>query len=73
MNRANSVVLPQLVWHGVNKREFLLPDKWEVEICNMAGYDRSALTPSEISAAITNPIGTSRIKDLARGENITCP
>ncbi|MFC1871588.1 lactate racemase domain-containing protein [Chloroflexota bacterium] len=49
--------------------EISLPDGWQVEVCNMAGYDRTALSDGQIKTAITNPIGAPRISELARGKN----
>ena len=69
MKAMNTITLPQLAWYGTKKLELSLPDSWPVEIYNMAGYNRPAMKPDEIKAAITNPIGTAPIRELARGKN----
>jgi nickel-dependent lactate racemase len=64
---SNIIKLPQHPWHEPRELELLLPDNWQVEVCNMAGYNRPALSDDQIREAITNPIGAPRIKDMARG------
>jgi nickel-dependent lactate racemase len=64
----NTVVLPQLPWHGTKELKLPLPDSWQVEIYHMAGWDRPAMKPAEIKAAIANPIGSTPIKELAKGK-----
>ncbi len=60
------ISLPQLAWHGVKKLEIKLPENWQVEICNMAGYDRPKLKPAEIKAAIGRPINMLPLREYAR-------
>jgi lactate racemase len=64
----NMVKLPQLSWYNMNELEIGFPEDWQVEVCKMAGYDRKALTPAEIRAAIRNPAGGQSIRSLARGK-----
>ena len=64
----NSITLPQLAWHETQELELPLPDSWQVEMCNMTGYDRPAMKPEEIKAAIGSPIGMAPIRELARGK-----
>lgn len=67
---SNIIKLPQLAWHETRELELSLPDKWQVEICNMSGYNRPALKPDEIRDAIRiNLIGIPPIRELARGKN----
>jgi len=40
----NIIKLPQLAWYGARELELPLPNSWQVEVCNMAGYNRPALT-----------------------------
>jgi len=62
----NSISLPQLVWHGVKNLELCLPASWDVEVSNMAGYDRPRLTPAQIKTAIGSPIGMTPLREYAR-------
>jgi nickel-dependent lactate racemase len=65
---ASTIKLPQLAWHGVKDLEIPLPEGWQVEVCNMAGYNRPHLKPAEIKEAIANPIGMPPISDFGRGK-----
>jgi len=64
----NTMVLPQLAWHGTKQLKLSLPDRWQVEFYNMAGWDRPAMKPEEIKDAIATPIGTAPLRELARGK-----
>jgi nickel-dependent lactate racemase len=61
--------LPQLAWYRTKELELPLPDSWQAEVYNMAGFDRPAMKPDEIKVAITNLIGSPPIRELARGKN----
>jgi nickel-dependent lactate racemase len=61
--------LPQLAWHGVKELGLPLPQGWQIEVCNMAGYNRPHMKPAEIKDAIANPIGMPPIRKYARGKN----
>src|SRR5208283_3705919 len=62
------IKLSQLAWHGRSEARYRLPDRWQIEICHMNGYDLPAMTPSAIRHALDNPIGAKPIKELARGK-----
>jgi nickel-dependent lactate racemase len=62
------IKLPQLAWYDPRDLELPFPDDWQIEICNMKGYDRPELTPEAIRAALQNPIGTKPLRELARGK-----
>lgn len=64
---ANIIKLPQYVWYESREVEFALPDNWEVNIHNIAGYDKPAMTPEEIEAAISSPTGMPQLREYARG------
>lgn len=63
-----TIKLPQLPWHGSKEMEFPLPPGWQAETCHMAGYNRAALTPKQIKAAISKPIGMAPLREYARGK-----
>ncbi|MFC1860024.1 lactate racemase domain-containing protein [Chloroflexota bacterium] len=65
----SNILLPQLAWYGTSELKLSLPDSWQVELCNMAGYDRPAMKPAQIKAATSNPIGIPPIRELAKGKN----
>ena len=62
------VSLPQLLWYGNTTLEMDLPDDWDVELCPMRGAKRKPLNVKEMEDAIHNPIGSPRLKDLARNK-----
>jgi nickel-dependent lactate racemase len=62
------VKLPQLAWHNPREHEFFLPDDWHVEVYNIAGYDRPAMNDVQIKEAITKPIGTAPIREIAKNK-----
>jgi lactate racemase len=62
------IKLPQLAWYDRKEEEYLLPDRWQVEICNMTGADKPVIKTAEIRQALDNPIGTPPIRVLARGK-----
>jgi nickel-dependent lactate racemase len=65
---SNNITLPQLAWHGVKELELPLPESWQVEVCNMAGYNRPHLAPVRIKDAVDNPIGMPPLREYARGK-----
>jgi lactate racemase len=60
------ISLPQLAWHGVKELKIALPDSWQVEVCNMAGYNRPRLNPAAIKKAVGSPIGMAPLREYAR-------
>jgi nickel-dependent lactate racemase len=65
---SNFIKLPQLAWHGPKELELPLPDSWQIEIFNMVGYDRPAITDMQIKHALTNLVGSPSIREMARGK-----
>ena len=43
----NIIRVPQLAWYETKALELPLPDSWQVELYNMAGYNRPAMKPDE--------------------------
>jgi len=62
------LTLPQLLWYDKSQLELEFPDSWDVHFLPPNGHDRPKLTPQQIEQAFANPIGTPRIRDLARGK-----
>jgi nickel-dependent lactate racemase len=61
-----TIKLPQLAWLGRREIELPVPDSWQVNILNMAGFDAPAMKPEQIKAALSEPIGSPTIRELAR-------
>src|SRR3972149_2243552 len=64
----SSVKLPQYIWHNQKEVEFPLPDNWKVSVHNIAGYNKPALKPEQIKAAIASPTGMPPLRESARGK-----
>jgi len=60
--------LPQLAWYDPKELEIFFPDSWDVEVCNIAGYDRPALSDNQIKDVISNPIGMPPIREAAKNK-----
>jgi lactate racemase len=63
----NVLKLPQLAWQGTRDLKIALPDRWDVNVCNMQGFNRRALTDAEIGSVIQKPIGMEPLRQIARG------
>jgi nickel-dependent lactate racemase len=63
-----TVKVPQLAWYEPKDLELHFPDSWQVDVYNIAGYNRSALTDEQIKESIQKPIGMSPIREKARGK-----
>lgn len=62
------IKLPQLAWHGAREQDFHLPDRWQVEICDMSGANKAPLKQADIQNALTRPISTKPLRELAKGK-----
>jgi nickel-dependent lactate racemase len=60
--------VPQLAWYQTGELELTVPDSWQVEIGNMAGYNRRALKPDQIKAALSSLTSLPPIRELAKGK-----
>ncbi|MGD0625317.1 MAG: lactate racemase domain-containing protein [Thermodesulfobacteriota bacterium] len=65
---SRSVKLFNLEWFGDTEIEMNFPAEWDVQICYMEGKDAPPLTHEGFLKAFDNPIGTRKIRDLARGK-----
>jgi len=62
------VSLPELLWHGNTTQEIDLPDAWDIELCPMQGAAAPAMDLGAMAARINDPIGTPRLRELAKGK-----
>jgi nickel-dependent lactate racemase len=66
-----SYKIPWAVWREPEYLELIFPKLWDIKLLNMNGAGASELSESEIKDSVLNPIGTSKISELAIGkENI---
>ena len=66
MNSSQTVSVPSRSWFGDVERTLSFPAGWDVHVC--ACEDAPALDTAEIAAAFDSPIGTSRIREAAKGK-----
>ncbi len=52
--------------------DYYVPDSWNVTVHHIAGQKKPVLTPELISSAVASPIGSPRIRDLAKGKKKVC-
>jgi lactate racemase len=64
----NKLTLPQLAWHGVKNMDITLPESWQVQAYNMAGFNKPHLTPTQIKKAVGSLIGLPPLCDYAKGK-----
>lgn len=62
------ISVPQLAWHGAKEFRISLPDNWQIEVCNMAGYNRLPLKPAAMKKVIASPIGIPPLRECARNK-----
>ncbi|MFQ5821842.1 MAG: lactate racemase domain-containing protein [Candidatus Heimdallarchaeota archaeon] len=60
--------LPQLCWYEKTDLELTFPDSWNVVFRRMKGHDNPKIAQDEIRTALSNPIGTAPISELAKGK-----
>jgi|WetSurMetagenome_2_1015567.scaffolds.fasta_scaffold50034_2 lactate racemase len=65
---AKIINIPQMEWYQPRELKLPIPDGWQLDICNMKGYDLPAMTDEQIMNAVTNLIGLPPIRELARGK-----
>jgi nickel-dependent lactate racemase len=64
----SEISVPQLAWHGTKEFRISLPDNWQVEVGNMAGYNRLPLKPAAMKKVIVGPIGMPPLREYARNK-----
>ena len=64
----NAITLPQLGRQGPEGLALPVPDGWQIETAYMAGHNHLPLKQEDIRAALDNPSGTPRLRELAKGK-----
>ena len=62
-----TIRIPTHAWYGDCDMELQFPATWQVEECRMAGHDTPALDDDQLRAQLDSPLGTPRLRELARG------
>jgi len=65
--------VPWAAWREPEYLELQFPDSWNVSICKMNCAEDPELTEKQIRECITNPIGTPKLSELAKGKNSVTP
>ena len=60
--------VPWAAWREPEYLELQFPDSWNVSVCKMNCADEPELSENQIRESITNPIGTPRLSELAKGK-----
>ena len=63
-----TIRLPQTAWFGPKYQEFKLPDSWNIQTCQMQGYNRPAISPQAIIDSLRNPVAGPSLAALAHGK-----
>jgi len=64
----NSVQFRISLYHDEREIRLNFPEQWDLVECRMAGHDSAPLSADEIQWAFENPIGSPRIREMARGK-----
>jgi len=64
--KTRSFTIPWMVWYGDTEAELAVPNHWELTIANMA--DAKDIGDEALVQAFENPIGSARLRELARGK-----
>jgi nickel-dependent lactate racemase len=62
------IEVPANEWYGDNPVELQFPDNWTIHEQRMAGHIARSLTPEEIAEKLQNPVGSSTLRELAKGK-----
>ena len=66
--RTHTVTVPQLAWWGDVETPLTFPKQFDVKVYRMQGADAPPLSVEEIKQAITRPIASPPLRELARGK-----
>ena len=64
----NTIRLPQMPWYGDEQIELSFPPSWEINVLRMNGDGAPPISTEQIRQAFDHPIGSERIRELARGK-----
>jgi nickel-dependent lactate racemase len=59
-------------FRGDEEIELSFPENWDVTECRMAGHNRPSLSDDEMRSALQSPIGTPRLREMAKGAKKVC-
>jgi nickel-dependent lactate racemase len=62
------IKLPELIWYGGGAIEIELPTDWDVALSPMRGATDKPMSISEMDECLKKPIGSGRLKEIAKGK-----
>jgi len=65
---ANIVPLRTHEWFGDKVENFEFPKGWQIDVRHMKGWQTPVLKPEAVKAAVENPVGTPRLREIAAGK-----
>lgn len=65
---SNILRLPQIAGNIAEELVLPFPDGWQIETFHMDGQNHPAMGREELRTALDSPIGTPRLRELARGK-----
>ncbi|MCX6637155.1 MAG: lactate racemase domain-containing protein [Acidobacteria bacterium] len=65
---ANIVPLRTHEWFGDKVENFEFPKGWQIDVRHMKGWQAPVLKPEAVKAAVENPVGTPRLREIAAGK-----
>ena len=63
------IFVPSRLWYENQERELVFPDRWQVDNLNPPGFDKPALSATQIRERIERPIAGPTLEGLAGGKN----
>ena len=57
---------------GDEEIQLSFPENWVIQECRIAGHDKSPLSDEEIRHALQKPLGTPRLREMAKKGNQVC-
>jgi len=62
-----TVTVPNLLWYGNEPRTLEFPERWDVSVLEPPGFSKPALDDAGMLEALSSPIGSPTLAELAAG------
>jgi lactate racemase len=63
-----TIKLPQTAWFNPRELAIQLPDDWQIQTCQMQGWNRPALSAEAILESLRHPLGSPALAEIAKGK-----
>ena len=64
----NKIKIPWAAWRDPEFLEISFPESWDVTVCRMNKWDGPQFSEDQLEQGISNPIGTPKLSELAKGK-----